>query len=148
MKPPTTLRARIDAGLRERLEEAIDDACLDALVRARRASDRPAPAVDSIADRADFDAAVQAFLERLRVGVPGPAAGDHARRPADPQGTTDRRDRETLLAIQIELARSLPDYWQRFERVRSAFAEEAAVFWGGQRSGRERPGFLRRLLGG
>jgi hypothetical protein len=50
------LATRIETEIRERLEEAIDAACLDALVRARQANQLPAPAADSAQDRAEFHA--------------------------------------------------------------------------------------------
>ena len=45
------------------------------------------------------------------------------------------------MATQIALARSLPDYWQRFDAVRLEYAAERAV------SGGESRGLLRRLFG-
>src|SRR5437763_14521275 len=59
------LTARIDAELRERIEEAVEFLCLDALVERRRALGLPPPAADSATDRAEFTAPVCAFLERL-----------------------------------------------------------------------------------
>src|SRR5207253_2797093 len=50
---PRDLAARIEAELRERIEEAVDLACLDALVKWRRARGLPAPAADSVRDRAE-----------------------------------------------------------------------------------------------
>ena len=61
------LKARIDALILERLEEAIDAASLDLLVRIRRAGGRPLPVAESSEDREEFLALVLAFLRRLDV---------------------------------------------------------------------------------
>jgi hypothetical protein len=138
---PRNLLTLIEAEVRERLEEAVDHASLEALVAARRARGSPAPATDSARDRAEFEAGVRAFLERLRATL-------------EPILTEEQRDRAAaaaehagpdpiarLIGAQVALARALPDYWQRFEACRAAYAAHAAS--GGQRRGR-----LRRLLSG
>jgi len=177
--PAPDLLSRIDAGIRERLEEAIDDACLTALVRGREVSGRPAPVADSVEDRAEFQNLVRDFLHRLQSDMPAatardPIAGPAAREPAvrspamSPPATSESRAAgaasleartETrqgpaapahtggeavaaLLRVQVALAKEMPDYWQRFDTIRAAYVEEAAA------SSRQRPGFLRRLLGG
>lgn len=125
------LRARLDTELRERIEEAIDFVCLDALVRDRRARGLPPPAADSPADREEFARSVREFLERLDAdiaGLPG------ARR----ETTGDLGD---LLATQVRLAKELPDYWQRFEAIGASYAGEPST------SGGERRSFFDRLLG-
>ena len=126
------LVTRIEHEVRERLEEAIDFVCLEALVNARRASGGPAPVADNAADRADYQAHVTAFLRllasELRAADVSPARaieGDDAQR----------------LARQVALARSLPDYWQRFEALGGRYLAEPAAS-GGQ--GRSR---LARLFG-
>lgn len=126
------LVTRIEHEVRERLEEAIDFVCLEALVNARRASGAPAPVADNAADRADYQAHVAAFLRllasELRAAELSPAraiAGDDAQ----------------LLARQVALARTLPDYWQRFEALSARYLAEPAAS-GGQ--GRSR---LARLFG-
>lgn len=126
------LVTRIEHEVRERLEEAIDFVCLEALVNARRASGGPAPVADSAADRADYQTHVAAFLRllasELRAAELSPAraiAGDDAQ----------------LLARQVALARTLPDYWQRFEALSARYLAEPAAS-GGQ--GRSR---LARLFG-
>lgn len=126
------LVTRIEHEVRERLEEAIDFVCLEALVNARRASGGPAPVADNAVDRADYQAHVAAFLRllasELRAAELSPAraiAGDDAQ----------------LLARQVALARTLPDYWQRFEALSARYLAEPAAS-GGQ--GRSR---LARLFG-
>jgi hypothetical protein len=126
------LVTRIEHEVRERLEEAIDFVCLEALVNSRRASGGPAPVADNAADRADYQAHVAAFLRllasELRAAELSPAraiAGDDAQ----------------LLARQVALARTLPDYWQRFEALSARYLAEPAAS-GGQ--GRSR---LARLFG-
>ena len=46
-----------------------------------------------------------------------------------------------LLAVQLVLARELPDYWQRFDAMRLAYTAERVG------SGGERRGLLGRLFG-
>jgi len=125
------LDTRIAHEVRERLEEAIDFVCLDALVCARQARGLPAPAADSSADRAEYTRHVLAFLRRLDAEVPAEAT-------SRPRG---RDDQEGLLAGQVTYARTLPDYWQRFEAVSERFLAELAP------SGGERRGVLARLFG-
>jgi hypothetical protein len=126
------LVTRIEHEVRERLEEAVDFVCLEALVNSRRASGGRAPVADNAADRADYQAHVAAFLRllasELRAAELSPAraiAGDDAQ----------------LLARQVALARTLPDYWQRFEALSARYLAEPAAS-GGQ--GRSR---LARLFG-
>ena len=134
------LETRIDLEIRERLEEAIDFVCLDALVRERQAHHRPAPAADSATDRAEYAAYVDAFLHLLDAELPPPAA-------ADARAGTDGQAR--LVARQVAAARALPDYWQRFETVSARFLAEGApsLLAEGAPSGGERRGVLARLFG-
>jgi len=137
---PRDLAARIEAELRERIEEAVDFACLDALVDRRRARGLPAPVADNARDRAEFTQSVRAFLERLRdaiaVGLT-PEQREKVDAAAHASGDPTRR----LLAVQVALAKELPDYWQRFEASRVAYV-------GGEpASGGERSGLLGRLFG-
>ena len=127
------LAARIEHEVRERLEEAIDFVCLDALVRARQARGLPVPVAESAADRAEYAQHVLAFLRLLDAEVP-PAA---PRRASPAAGTEEAR----LLAGQVACARALPDYWQRFEAGRLAFAESRVASVGQER------GWLRRIFG-
>jgi hypothetical protein len=134
------LLERIEAQLRERIDEAIEMAALKLMVDARAQTGRPAPESTSAADRAEFENTARALLIRLRERFlaelpvelrPGydqteAAAADAAARP---------------LAGQVFLARRLPDYWQRFERYQRADAQDRLA-------DPARPGgWLRRLFG-
>ena len=66
---PRDLNARIEAQLRERLEEAVDFVCLEALVKRRRALSLPAPSADNTRDREEFTLSVHAFLSELRAAI-------------------------------------------------------------------------------
>jgi hypothetical protein len=126
------LDTRIEQEIRERLEEAVDFVCLDALVRARHAAQRPAPVADNPADRAEYTRHVLAFLRLLDAEVPAP----DERRAGRETG-----DEARLLAGQVARARALPDYWQRFEAISARFLAEPPT------SGSERRGVLARLFG-
>ncbi|HEX3176276.1 MAG TPA: hypothetical protein VHZ49_06340 [Methylomirabilota bacterium] len=123
------LDARIATEIRERLEEAIDFVCLEALVNQRRATGRPAPVADNAADRAEYQAHVAGFLRML---------GDELR--GGGEATPASEAHTVLLDAQVRLARQLPDYWQRFEAVSARYLAEPV-------SGRERRGVLARLFG-
>ena len=134
------LKARIDALILERLEEAIDAASLDLLVQIRRAGGRPLPVAESSADREEFLALVLAFLRRLDTAITSGLTEDQrGRLTSRPRGAID--DAARLIAIQVSLAKLMPDYWQRFEAVKDEFASEQKQAWA------TRPGVLRRLLG-
>src|SRR5262245_50371930 len=66
---PPELSARIDAQLRERLEEAVDFVCLGALVERRRAHALPAPRADDPRDRDEFTQSVRVFLAELLAAI-------------------------------------------------------------------------------
>ena len=126
------LGTRIEHEVRERLEEAIDFVCLDALVRARQARSLPAPVADNNDDRAEYVSYVVAFLRLLDAELPPPHS--------DQRGT--HGDEQTrLVAGQVAAARTLPDYWQRFEALSARFLAEPAPSSG------ERRGVLARLFG-
>jgi hypothetical protein len=133
------LNTRIDLEVRERLEEAIDFVCLEALVQRRRAHGLPAPEADNRRDRAEYEADVIVFLRLLSRDVP--AGLDDAARGSVPAARDERDEQSRLLADQVRLARRLPDYWQRFEIARARYLAEPAG------SGRESGGVLRRLFG-
>ena len=132
------LLSLIDAELRDRIEEAVDHAVLEAMVSARRAHDAPLPKADDLRDREEFTATVRALLERLRDEIPT-AAEDAARAPSGSDTHTDEEWR--LLALQVSRAKTLPDYWQRFDAARIRFTTEYAA------SGGPRRGVLGRLFG-
>lgn len=136
---PRDLLSLIESEVRERIEEAVDHVSLEAIVAARRAQGLPAPAADNPRDRAEFEAGVRAFLERLRAELE-PALTDEIRRKADEAAARAGPDAlARLVGAQVALARALPDYWQRFDASRAAYATAAA-------SGGKRRGLLDRLL--
>ena len=126
---PRDLLSLIDAELRARLEEAVDHACLEAMVSARRAAGQPLPVADDARDREEFTASVRALLERLRDEI-----------PADADEAADGDEEWRLLNAQIVRAKALPDYWQRFDAIRLRFVAEYG-------SGGARRGVLGRWLG-
>jgi hypothetical protein len=128
------LRTRIEHEVRERLEEAIDFVCLEALVNARRARGAAAPVADNAADRAEYQAHVSAFLRLL-------AAELRASSAAAPSATAPDAADAHLLARQVTLARTVPDYWQQFETLSARYLAEPST------SGGERRGLLARLFG-
>jgi hypothetical protein len=117
---PRDLLSLIDAELRDRLEEAVDHACLGAMVSARRAAGAPPPVADDVRDREEFTATVRALLVRLRDEIPADAA---EAAPGD--------EESRLLGVQVGRAKALPDYWQRFEAVRERFTIEYGLGQGG-----------------
>ncbi len=127
---PRDLLSLIDAELRTRLEEAIDHACLDAMVSARRAANAPLPVADDARDREEFTASVRALLERLRDEIP--AGADEAATAGNasvPAGDEEWR----LLSAQVGRAKALPDYWQRFDVIRERFTEQYVASGGARR---------------
>jgi hypothetical protein len=135
------LVARIEYEVRERLEEAVDYVCLEALVRDRRARGLPPPAAESADDRRTYTDNVLTFLRLLRRELTPALSADEQRKAvgaAEAPGDEQAR----LIATQVTLARTLPDYWQRFETVSSGYLAglDAA-------SGREGRSLLTRLFG-
>jgi len=148
---PADLGARIEAQLRERIEEAVDFVCLDVLVAQRRAAGRPAPVADSASDRAEYQAGACAFLTHLAEAI-APALTPAQRERVQAAGGAAAPDEAArLLVVQVALARALPDYWQRFEACRLAFGAVGGAGASGARSprpesGGKRRGLLRRLF--
>jgi hypothetical protein len=138
------LFARLDAEVRQRIEEAVDYVGLDAMVRARRARSLPEPDKASVRDRSEFDTRVRGFLQRLEQEVSAGLAPPQRDRIARTPTTGDETAR--LIAVQVVLAKELPDYWQHFEQVAEAYAGEAEAE--PPPSGGERGGLLGRLFGG
>ncbi|MFI5328196.1 MAG: hypothetical protein ACHQ7H_18330 [Candidatus Rokuibacteriota bacterium] len=143
------LSTRIDMEVRERLEEAVDFVCLEALVQERRQRGLPPPAADNSTDRRDYLANVSAFLTLLQRDLTANLTADQRERLG--AATAASGDAETkLVSTQVALARLLPDYWQRFDTLRARYLEgaeaqrERAV---GDDSGRESRGLLGRLFG-
>lgn len=143
---PLDLMARVDAEVRDRVAEAVDAVCLQKIVRSRQARQLPAPAPDSVRDRAEYEASVEAFLARLGDDLTVALVGEQRKslEAAAERAAPDRLSR--LLGVQVALAKLLPDYWQRFDEVRAAYDAEAAR--PAPESGSDRSGWLDRLLGG
>jgi hypothetical protein len=130
---------RIEAQLRERIEEAAEMAALKRMVDLRSETGRPAPESTSTADRAEFQATTRAVLSRLREAFLAELPGHlHPRFDAVEAAATGEPAR--LLAGQVFLARQLADYWQRFERYQRDDAERCLAE-------ARRPGWLKRLFG-
>jgi len=136
---PADLNARIEAQLRERLEEAVDFVCLEALVKRRQALSLPAPSADNTRDREEFTLSVHAFLSELRAAI-APTLSEAQRQKVAAAERAPGDDTQRLLGVHVVLARELPDYWQRFESARTIYAEHAE-------SGGQRRGLLGRLFG-
>jgi hypothetical protein len=133
------LATRISAGIRQRIEEAVEVACLDILVNVRRSQGLPAPAADRDDDRAEFDQIVRQLLTRLQTHLVAPL-DDSLRSKITQVERNAAEPVEKLMAVQVALARELPDYWQRFDAIRTDYAAERS-------SGRESSGLFRRLFG-
>lgn len=134
------LASRIESEIRERIEEALDAACLDTLVRVREARQLPAPVADNERDRAEYQSEVRLLLERLDAYF-APFVQEDVRHltARAPQVAGDPV--AALMATQVALARFLPDYWQRFDAVRLDYTAERSASSGESR------GLLRRLFG-
>jgi hypothetical protein len=119
---PRGLAERIRDQLRARIEEAVEMAALKAMVDARARLGRPAPERSNEADRREFETSAVALLAHLRdafraeLGVAELTELERAE-------AGQQSERERLLAGQVFLARTLPDYWQRFEAYRIAYGE-------------------------
>jgi len=133
------LLERIEAQLRERIEEAIEMAALKLMVDTRAQTGRPAPESTSAADRTEFQGTARALLDRLRERFLADLSPDLRRRYQQAESAvTDEAARS--LAGQVFLARQLPDYWQRFERYQQEDAQERLA-------DAAKPGWIRRLFG-
>lgn len=138
------LATRIEFEVRERVEEAVDHVCLEALVQNRRARGLPPPRADSVEDKEAYTANVVRFLEQLQRELTVDIAPDLLGKVRET--TSGRGDAQArLVAAQVVLARSLPDYWQRFDAARARYLAE--VPRGDAKSGSEGGGLLARLFG-
>ena len=133
------LATRISAEIRHRLEEALDSACLDTLVRARRTRGLPPPEAENQRDREEYAEHVRQLLERLHAHFAS-SPPEEVRAAIRGAATTATDPVARLMTVQVELARLVPDYWQRFDAVRLDYAAERAA------SGGEGRGLLRRLF--
>jgi hypothetical protein len=138
---PMSLRERIDAQLRARLEEAVDMAALDIVVEARKRSGRRAPEDGNARDRDEVLAMGADFLGVLHRTLSA-ALPDDARPAFDRVVADAPDDRSRQLAGQVFFAKRLPDYWQRFEELRGDFTRERLG------SVPQATGWLRRRFGG
>jgi hypothetical protein len=133
------LLERIEAQLRERIEEAVEMAAIKLMVDRRAAAGRPPPESTSPADRAEFESTSRALLAWLREAYVAELSPNL--RPRLEEAEAAAQDEPArLLAGQVWLARRLPDYWQRFERYQSRYAEQEPTDPG-------KPGWFRRLFG-
>jgi hypothetical protein len=133
------LMERIQAQLRDRIEEAVEMAALKLMVDLRTAAGRPAPESTSTADRSEFEAGSRALLVWLRDAYVADLS-QALRAGFDEAETAAGAEPGRLLAGQVWLARRLPDYWQRFERYQRQYTEQRMADPGG-------PGWLKRLFG-
>jgi hypothetical protein len=147
---PTSLRRRADdqrplidrinAQVLERIEEAVEMSALELMVALRKAEGQPAPETGNAADREEFHARgremLEAIAEAFRVEL-GP--DDRAALAAAEARGSDQQSRR--LAGQVHLAKTLPDYWQRFEAHRAAHCQRRLS------AARKPGGWLQRLLG-
>ncbi len=125
---PRGLRERIDAQLRERIEEAVEMAGLELLVALRERHGRPRPEAGSVADRREHEALVDDLLTHLERAFAGEIAASGQASAAAPRTVGEppagiAPGRARALASQVLLAKRLPDYWQRFEAHRAAHAQ-------------------------
>lgn len=136
---PRTLIERIQAQLRDRIQEAVEMAGLELMVELRRHHGRPAPDTNSAADRAEFEETARGLLSRVHEAFR--AELTEAERNALDDAEASAPASERALAGQTRLARELPDYWQRFERHRAAYVQASLD------APPARTGWLGRLLG-
>jgi hypothetical protein len=137
---PRPLVERINAQLLERIEEAVEMSGLELMVELRKAEGQPAPETSSAPDRAEFRARGREMLEAITEAFRAELGPEDraALAAAEARGADDQGRR---LAGQVHLAKTLPDYWQRFEAHRAAHSKARL-------SAARRPGsWLGRLLG-
>ena len=133
------LLERIEAQLRERIEEAIEMAALKLMVDTRARAGRPAPESTSTADRTEFENTAHGLLDRLRERFLADLPADLRPRYQQAEAAV-AEEAARPLAGQVFLARQLPDYWQRFEHYQQEDAQ-------GRLAEGARPGWIRRLFG-
>jgi hypothetical protein len=117
------LRTRIDLVIHERIEQAIEAACLEVLVEARRRSGLPMPTDESAADRDEFRTLAVDLLARLEAAIL-PAVEPRHRTGLIEQDAGARGSHAARMATQVALAKLLPDYWQRFEACQAEFGRD------------------------
>ncbi|MFQ5898577.1 MAG: hypothetical protein ACE5JN_10060 [Candidatus Methylomirabilia bacterium] len=119
-----TLLERINAQVRERLEEAVEFVCLDLMVQRRQRHGRPTPDKSSQTDRQQFTGLVREFLLCLHRAFWARLSEAEQAHVSEAAAALGDEEPQRLLAIQVSLAQRLPDYWQQFEQLRAAFVEE------------------------
>jgi len=120
---PRGLGERIEAAVKERLEEAVEFVCMDLLVQLRRAHGGPAPVAKSASDRQEFQRLVGEWLLHLRGALLDGLPREEVQKVSQAEEARGREEIPRLLAGQAALARTLPDYWQRFETLSAAFTQ-------------------------
>jgi hypothetical protein len=118
---PRGLAARIEAQIRERLEEAVEMAALKLMVDLRARHGLPAPETSSANDRKEFEALTGELFAHLRHAFVA-ELGEDDRRALEQAEAGRSSERDRILAGQVLLARRLPDYWQRFEAHDAEYA--------------------------
>jgi len=118
---PRGLPERIEALVRERIEESVEFVCMDLLVQLRRARGGPAPEANSASDRQEFQGLVRDLLLHLRTAFLEGLAPEQLQKVTQAEDARGQEETARLLAGQTALARTLPDYWQRFDTLREAF---------------------------
>ena len=118
---PRPLAERIEALVRERIEEAVEFVCMDLLVQLRRAHSRPSPQAGNASDREEFQRLVRDLLLHLRAAFADGLPSEDLQKVSQAEDTHGPGEVSRLLAGQTFLARTLPDYWRRFETFRGAF---------------------------
>src|SRR5262249_26841347 len=106
---PADLNTRIEAQLRERLEEAVDFVCLEALVKRRQALSLPAPTADNTRDSEAFTRTVHPSLADLRTAI-HPTLSESQRQKVRAAEQGPGVEAQRLLSAHVVLARELPDY--------------------------------------
>jgi hypothetical protein len=119
---PRGLVERIEAQIRDRIEEAVEMTGLKLLVDLRARDGRPAPVTSSEADRKEFEAIAVDLLSYVSAAF-GADLDEAARDEIQHAETRHQGERDRLLAGQVYLARRLPDYWQRLERHEAAYVK-------------------------
>lgn len=137
------LMERIQAQIRERIEEAVEMAALKLMVDLRAATGRPAPEGTSTTDRAEFEATTRALLAWLRDTYRAELPAELRPRFDEVEAAAGDEPARRLVG-QVWLARRLPDYWQRFERYQRQYGEQRLADPSGEAG---RPGWLKRLFG-
>jgi hypothetical protein len=131
---------RIEAQLRERIEEAVDMAGLKLMVDLRQRHGRAAPDASSETDRRESERIAAELLAHVRDAFLAELTADERVELERVEAGNPGR-REGLLAGQVFLARRLPDYWQRFEAHQAAYAAARLE------APPSRQGWLSRLFG-